>query len=198
MDLDELLERSAPPTTPRNATLQDELLRVVASTEAAVRPRRRARRIGLVSVAATGVFGVGTAGAVATGIVPTPSWIPWSTADSACEMQFRASAAGPDGEPLSRHYAPAEKQRAVAEATRFLAAFDYSSINEAEAIRAWKDIENDAIAGQEPDERQPPLTGDDLALTAVRHEVWKQLSVDLTEHAIPTELIVFSTVWRCE
>jgi hypothetical protein len=200
MDLDELLDRSTPPTAPRGATLQHELQRMVVNAEAAVRPRRRNLKHALVSAMAAGVFSAGTAGAMAAGIVPTPSWIPWATdAGSSCEMQFTASAAGPDGQALSRPYAQAEKQRAVTEATRFLAAFDYSSINEADAIRDWKQEANAAIAREvDPNERQPRLTGDDLALTAVGRAVWNQLSADLTAHHIPTEIVVFAQAWRCE
>jgi hypothetical protein len=200
MDLDELLHLSTPPIAPRTATLQHEVQRMVVNAEAAARPRRRILKVGLVSAMAAGAFSLGTAGAMATGIVPTPSWIPWATdAGSTCEMQFTASPAGPDGEPLSRPYTRAEKQRAVAEAHRFLAALDYSSINEADAIREWKKAEDAAIAAQpDPNERQPRLSGDDLALTAVGHQVWNRLSADLTAHDIPTEIVVFGQGWRCK
>ena len=199
MDLDELLDRSTPPIAPRTVSLHHEIQRMVADAESVVRPRRRVLRVGLVSAMAAGVFSVGTAGAMATGIVPTPSWIPWATdSGSSCEMQFYASPAGPDGEPLSRPYSQSEKQRAVTEANRFLAAFDYSSINEADAIREWKKAEDAAIAGQpDPKERQPRLTGDDLALTAVGHQVWNRLSADLTAHNIPSEIVLFGQGWRC-
>lgn len=198
MDLDELLDRSAPATATRTATLQNELQRMVANAEAATRPRRNGLKAGLVSVMAAGVFSVGTAGAMAAGIVATPSWIPWATdSGSSCAMQFTASAAGPD-EEHGRPYTEAEQQRAVTEANRFLASFDYSSINEADAIRAWKEAEDAAVAGQpDPDERQPRLSGDDLAITAVRHQVWNRLAADLTAHGIPTDTVVFAQGWRC-
>jgi len=147
MDLDEVLDRSTPPTAPRTATLQQELTRMVANAETAVRPRRRLLRLGLASVVAGGAISVGTAGAMASGIVPTPGWIPWVTdSGSSCEMDFTAAAADSEDEPLSRTYTQSEKQRAVNEARRFLGSFDYSSINEAVAIREWKQSEDAAIA----------------------------------------------------
>ena len=98
MDLDDLLQRSTPPVAPRTATLQNEVQRMIVTAEAAVRPRRRVLKVGLVSAMAAGALSVGTAGAMATGMVSTPSWIPWATdAGSSCEMQFTASPAGPDG-----------------------------------------------------------------------------------------------------
>jgi hypothetical protein len=188
MDLDELLDRSAPPTARRSATLQYELQRMVADAEAAVRPRRSVLRLGLVSAIATGVLGVGTAGAMAAGIVPTLA-VPWVTdSGSSCEIEFTASAAEPDGEAPSVSYTPDEQRRAVTEAKRFLAAFDYSSIKEADAIREWTDAENDRW-----------LRGDDRApLIAVGREVWNQLSRDLTERGLPTESVSFVWVPRCK
>lgn len=199
MDLDELLNRSVPPTTPRTAMLQHELDRMVANIEGTVRPRRKVLRVALASAISAGLFSVGTAGAIAVGIVPTPSWVPWATGTgSSCEMEFTASAAGPNEERFSRPFTQAEEERAVIEANRFLADFDYSSINEADAIREWKKAEDAAIAAQgDPNERQPRLTGDELALTAVWHKVGEQLRADLNDHNIPTEAIAFSQGWRC-
>src|SRR5215207_1034909 len=73
MDLDELLDRSVPPTAPRTAMLQHELERMVANIEVTVRPRRKAIRFALTSAISAGLLGVGTAGAMAAGIVPSPS-----------------------------------------------------------------------------------------------------------------------------
>lgn len=199
MDLDDLLDRSAPPTAVRTPALERELTALVLATESAGRPRPKALRTAWVGALATGLVGVGTAGAMAAGLVPTPSWVPWSTSSGTnCEMRFYANPAGPDGEPLNGTYSDAEKGRAVAEASIFLAGFDYDSIDEAEAIKKWQQEEAATIASvTDPAERQPPLTGDELEITAVGAEVWDHLAAHLQAEGTPAELVVFGQGWRC-
>lgn len=198
MDLDELLGSAAPATATRSATLARELEALVVAAEAAAKPVRRRHRIGMVSAVTLGVLGVGSAGAMAAGLVSTPPWVPWSTqTGSQCHMQFWVTAAGPDGEPLSRPYTAAEKQRGVSAAKDFLRTFDFTSINKAQAIRAWQRAEDAAIANEPPGERQPRLHGNDLEITAVGHEVWDKLRAHLDQEGIPFEVVVPSQAWKC-
>ncbi|MGZ6744589.1 MAG: hypothetical protein ACXVD0_01680 [Nocardioides sp.] len=197
-DLDELLARSAPTTTPRDARLQHELEILATRAEGVSRRRRSGLRAALVGAVAAGVLGVGAAGAMAAGVVPTPGWVPWATdSGSSCSMQFTVTAAGPDGEPPRASFTVAEQQRAVDEARRFLATFDYSSVDQARAIRAWRQAEDAAMADEPAGERQPRLTGDDLALTAVGREVGRALGADLARHGVDPGLVVLGQGWRC-
>lgn len=196
MSIDDQLAGSAPITTSRTPELQRAIEALIAEAEAVARRPRRRFRLVLVAAAAAGAVGVSTAAVAASGLFP----VPWVTGSgSSCEMSFDASAAGPDGEPLSRKYTAAERERAESVASSFLASFDYRSINEEDAIRAYQKRENAAIAAQaDPTERQPRLTGNDLAITAVGAEVQARVSDRLRSEGIPSELIVFGQGWRCE
>lgn len=201
MNIDDLLDHSAPPLVRRDAELADELLALVAATEGAVRPRRRRLRLALGSVAAVAVVGIGTTGAMAAGFVPTPTWVPWTTsAGETCELEFGVRAAGDGyGEPLSREYSHAESHEAVRVATEFLHDYDYEAIDEAEAIVRWQAIEDEVIAAEpDPEERQPRDTGQDLRIQAVSNSVWTDLREHFAEHDIPIELIAGGMGWTCD
>lgn len=199
MDLDELLRQAAPRTAPRTDELQRELRVLVREAESTARPQRRTVRATLVGVVTAGAVGLGTATAMATGVVPTPAWIPWTTGSgSTCEMQFTARPLD-TGAPSARRHTDAERRQAVDEANRFLASFDYSSIDEEQAIREFQAEEDAVIESQpDPEERQPRLTGDDLVLTAVGSEVWDALEVHLASRGIDTELVGYGQTWKCE
>ncbi|ADB35607.1 hypothetical protein Kfla_6615 [Kribbella flavida DSM 17836] len=203
MDLDHLLDSSAPPIARRTADLERELHRLVLDAESAARPRRRSLRIGLAGALATVVIGAGTAGGMAVGLVPAPHWVPWTTpAGSQCSIEFTVSPVVDlppgDGDARSRGHSAAEKQAAVAEANRFLKSFDYSSIDQAAAIREFQKAEDAAIAGQpDPAERQPRTTGDDLVLSAVGVEIWERLAADLTAKKLEPYALNYSTAYRC-
>ena len=202
MDLDRLLDSSAPPIAPRTAVLESELHRLILDAEAAARPARRGLRIGLAGALATVVIGAGTAGAMAAGLVPTPQWVPWTTpAGSQCGFDITVSPviklAPGDGDPRQHGHSEAEKQAAVAEANRFLKSFDYSSIDQAAAIRKFQKGEDAAIAAEPPGERQPRMTGDDLALMAVAAEIWDRLEADLTAKNLEPYALTYIPAYRC-
>jgi hypothetical protein len=183
MDLDDLLDRSAPPTAPRTATLERELHRMVLEAEpAAGRPVRRALRRVVVGGLATAALGVGTGGAMAVGLVPAPDWVPWTPPSGrTCVFQFTVSPVDEtSGEPAAGGHTEQDKRLAVAEANRFLGAFDYSSIDEHAAVRRYQAAEDAVIASQpDPSERQPRLTGDDLVISAINREVVQRLHAHL-------------------
>jgi hypothetical protein len=197
MSLDDALAAATPPTAPRTPALERELHALVAEAEAVTRRGRRHRRIGIAVVSALSVIPL-TAAASAAGVLP--SWVPWTTdGGSTCQMAFTASALGPNGEPLGRSYADPSTQSAVREASRFLSTFNYDSIDQTAAIARFRKQEQAAIASQDdPDEVQPHLTGDDLALTAVYAEVWKRLEEHLRAEGIPTDRIGLGQAWSCE
>jgi hypothetical protein len=112
-------------------------------------------------------------------------------------MQFTARPLT-NGAPSAKRFTPAERQRVVDEANRFLGAFDYASVDEELAIREFQAEEDAAIASQpDPNERQPRLTGDDLALTAVGFEVWDALEGDLRSRGMDPALVGYGQGWTC-
>lgn len=198
MDLDDLLDRSAAVVSPRTPELRQELQTLLANAERAARPGRRRLRALSVAGATVGALTLGTATAMAAGLVPTPAWVPWTTGTgSACHMEFIVTKAGPDGPPLSRTYPEAEKQHAVQVAQAFLARLDYTTIDKDAAIRDFQRGEDAAIAHAALGEQQPRLHGDDLEITAVGQVVWQRLDRYLNEQHIPSELVFPSQAWRC-
>lgn len=199
MDLDEMLRDSAPDIAGRNAELQSAVDGVLAHAETQARPSHARRRIALVTATAIGSIGVTTAAATAVGIIP--AWVPWSTGSgNSCHMQFSAHPRGSEGEPATTTYTTQEQQRAAEDAARFLSSLDYSSIDEDRAIAEWKSAEDSAIESQSPDEQQPRLTGDDLALSAVGRVVWMKLDARLRADgfARPADAVTFGQAWKCE
>jgi len=203
MDLDELLTRSAPPVTTRTPHLDGELRDLAAAAEQAARPRRRRLRVGVVGAVVVGVLGVGAASA--TGLVPAPGWVPWtSSSGKSCQMQLDVVPALDEhgnvinGEPLPGHFTQAEQQEALDEARSFLASYDYASIDRPAAIRAWKAAEAKVRASEPPGERQPILRGADIEEMAISRVVWRDLKAHLTAHGINWRLVVSGESWRCE
>lgn len=135
---------------------------------------------------------------MAAGVLPTPGWVPWTTSSgSSCEMQFTARPLDP-GTASSKQYTVVERRVVVEEANRFLASFDYASVDEARAIREFQAEEDAVIDSQlDPKERQPRLVGDDLALTAVGFEVWDALEAHLTSRGMDPDLVGYSQGWSC-
>jgi hypothetical protein len=198
MDLDELLAAAAPPTARRTVDLELELRRLVREVEPTARPQRRRVRAALVGLATAATVALGTATAMAAGVVPTPGWLPWTTGTgSTCEMQFTARPLFGGATP-GRRYTHAERREAVDEANRFLASFDYASVDEQSAIEEFQAEEDVAINGQpDPNERQPRLTGDDLAITAVGFEVWDALEDHLRSRGLDPTLVGYGQGWKC-
>lgn len=103
-----------------------------------------------------------------------------------------------NGEPKSRGHSEAEKKATVAEATRFLDSFDYSSIDQAAAIRKRQREDDAQIAAQpDPAERPPRLTGDDLALSAVSAVVWDRLEAHLIAKGLEPYAATFMSSYDC-
>lgn len=197
MDLDDLLARSAPPPTPRSAELDWALARLVADAEKCVRNPRR-RRIGLVASGAVALIGVGTAGAMASGLLSVT--VPWSTGEGqSCSMKFTAAPRGADGEAPSTAYSTADQRAAAQSATTFLSSIDYSSIDTDEAIEQWQRAEDAASATEPAGEQQPRLTGDDLEISAVGRVVWQQVEAHLRAegYATPADAVSFNQGWAC-
>lgn len=201
MDLDELLNASAPPISVRTPELIGELNSVVTASEAATEPPRR--RIGLIvagSVAA-GVVGLGTA-AYATGVLPDAHW-PWSTSTgSSCELSYSVVLNGVGGNlerpaPGLSRMSLADRQVVLAAARQFLASFDYASINRQEAIARWQAGEAKANAEEPADERQPELAGDELEITAVQAEIGRQLDAYLVVRGLNPNAIIPGAGDRC-
>lgn len=110
-------------------------------------------------------------GGVRAGLLP--GWATWSTSHgSSCEIQVDASLRGDgDGELTTRSFTEAEQQAAYEAAQRFLAEFNYESVDRDEAVAEWQAEERRIRAGEESDERQPTLQGNDLEVTAVSTQV---------------------------
>lgn len=199
MDLDELLADSAPAPARRTAAVEHALDVLVTETEQVVRQPRRRRRAGVIAAGVVATVGLGTAGAVAAGLVPTP--ISWSTGSGrACEMEFYVQARGTDGEPPKVDYTPAQQARAAADAKQFLAGFDYHSIDQAAAIAQWQRAEDAVIASEPLGDKQARLKGDDLAITAVGDVVWQRVAAHLRAGGFtrPQDAISWGQGWRCE
>lgn len=199
MDLNDLLDRSAPRVAPRSPTLSKELNDLVVGAEATARSAGRRYRAGLVGALTAGVLGVGTVGAMATGVVSTPGWVPWTTeAGATCELEFDAVPdLGPGVVSPTRTYTAAEERQAVAEANRFLDEFDYGSIDVDEAIEKWG--EGDAQVSGDPDaiRRYEAIKEDTLELGSVGREVEARLAKHLDEKGLPSGAVAVEQRWRC-
>jgi hypothetical protein len=189
MDLDPLLDAAAPPLAPRTAAVQQELAALVDASGARVRPRRRGLRIAVVGGVVAAGLGATAATTAAVGIGPS-GWTSWLTGDHrTCQLQVSIGPAGPDvgdGEPNKwpTPFDHARRDRVVADAEAFVAGFDYAGIDHQEAIRAYQAQEARIIAHEkatEPaDEVQPPLTGNDLTVTAITAWVMDRLDRHLS------------------
>ena len=163
MDLDELLEASGTPVTPRSPGLQRDLDDLVAACEQAHLRRRGPVRVAIAGAAFAGVLGLGAV-ASAAGVIP--GWPSFSTSSGqTCEIEISADPWGPgEGEqPIAASFSAAEKQESLTAARLYLEDFDYGSVDRATAI-AWWQREEEAARAMQPDpaERQPRLTRDEL------------------------------------
>jgi hypothetical protein len=193
MDLDELLETSAPSVLARTPQLQRELDDLVAACEVAHRRRSRPLRIALVGGALAGVLGLG-AMASAAGVLP--GWPSFSTSSGqTCAIEISADPLqqGEGEQPIASSFTASEKEDSLAAARLFLEDFDYASVDRARAIEMWKTDEGEARAMQsDPTERQPRLRGDDLEVTAVSHWVVDSLRAHLAAKGLDIRAI---NVW---
>jgi len=192
MDLDELLNASAPPVTARTPLLRRELDNLVAASEEVQSRRRWPAHTALVGGALVGVLGLG---AVASAAGVLPGWPSFSTSSGqTCNIEISVSALQDgQGEPNSGSFSAAEQRESLAEAQTFLADFDYDSVDRQQAIAWWKSEESKVRATQsDPAERPPRLNGDDLEVTAVSRWVIKDLSADLTAHGLDIRAIAIA------
>lgn len=196
MDLDELLERSAPPICARGPRMHEELGRLVRDSETAAGRRRRSVRLGVAGVAVAAVVGLAPV-ASAAGLLP--GWAEWSTTQgSSCEIQLDASLRRDgDGELITKTFSDAEQRATYAAAQEFLTEFDYDSVDRDEAIAEWQAQEARIRAGQRPDERQPALRGDDLEVTAVLTQVVNRLRDYLQQRGLDIRAVMVSSGNRC-
>lgn len=201
MDLNDLLDRSAPRVAPRSPALTRELDDLVVGAEATARSTGRRRRAGLVGALTAGVLGLGTAGAMATGVVSTPGWIPWTTGSGAtCQMEFDAvPELGPGIESPSRTYTAAEERQAVAEANRFLDELDYRTIDADEAIEKWRHLERVVRDDTDPElaERHGAVEESSLEIASIGHEVSDRVTKHLEAEGLASEAVAVEQGWRC-
>jgi hypothetical protein len=193
MDLDELLDTSAPSVTTHTRELRCELDSLAAACEQAHARRSRPVRIAIVGAAFAGVLGLG---AVASAAGVLPGWPSFSTSSvQTCEIAIYADPLEPgDGEqPIAASFSAAEREQSLTAARRYLENFDYGSVDRLTAIAWWKSEEDAARAAQsDPAERQPRLTGDELEVTAVSHWVVDQLGAHLAAQGLDVRAI---NVW---
>ncbi|GAA4364262.1 hypothetical protein [Nocardioides caricicola] len=191
MDLDQLLDESAPPVTPPTPHLERELHALVAATEP--ENRRWPRRVTVAAGVAAGVMGLGAA-ATAAGVLP--GWPSFSTSSGqTCTVEVWAEELAPgDGEPVSATFTEAERAATLTAARAYLADFDYAAVDRAQAIAWWQDEERRVRAAQDdPAERQPRLTGDDLEVTAVSRWVIDRLRSHLAGQGLDVRAVMVGT-----
>jgi hypothetical protein len=190
MDLDELLDTSAPRATPPTRRLQRELDDLVAACEEAQTTRRGPARVAVVGAALAAVLGLG---AVASAAGVLPGWPSFSTSSGqTCAIEISADPLEPgEGEqPVASSLSTAEKDASLAAARSYLEDFDYDAVSRPEAIAWWRGEEDRVIAAQsDPTERQTRLTGDDLEVTAVSHWVVDKLRVHLAAQGLDIRAI---------
>ncbi|WP_243057721.1 hypothetical protein [Nocardioides sp. SR21] len=193
MDLDQLLDESAPPVTPRTPRLERDLHDLVAAAEAAGTRSRWPGRVAVAAGVTAGVLGLGAA-ASAAGILP--GWPSFSTSSGqTCSIEVWAEELAPgEGEPSSSTFTAAEREETLAAARAYLDDFDYGAVDRDEAIAAWQGAERRVRAAQDdPAERQPRLTGDDLEVTAVSRWVIDHLRTHLATEGLDIRAVMVGT-----
>lgn len=197
MNLDELLDRSAPRVAGRTPELRHELRMLVVKTDAVRRSRRRRRALLTgVGVVAAGIAGWGAAdGAGLTG----GRHFPWTDpAGSACTLSFVVGPVSGDpgssnspGDPrdVPKHINPIAQQKAVADARRFVASFSLDSVEEKQAVKVYRAVQKrNAARGLQPD----PATGDDFVLASVGYLFGQELDSYLRTHGDTPSLVASS------
>lgn len=195
--LDERLRAARPPVSARTPEMRRELDALVDAATPVQRRRRRLSRASLVAATAVGVLGAGTA-AAAAGLIP--GWSVLTGSGQVCQVDVIAAAPlAADGEPGAQ-FDRAERAETVAAARIFLQGFDYDSIDRDAAISRWQAAEDTAIAAQpDPAERQPALTGDDLVVTALTHEVTSRLGDHLAARGLDIRAVnLVTTATGCD
>jgi hypothetical protein len=183
MDLDQLLDTSAPRVAARTPELQRELDHLVAGST----------RVVLVGGVAAALLSL-SAMASAAGILP--GWPSFSTSSGqVCRIQVTATplAAG-NGEPSSSAFSTAERTATLAAAQEFLSGFDFDAVDRGQAIAWWQAEESRARSSQSnPADQAPRLTGDDLEVTAVSTWVVQRLRSHLAVQGLDIRAINVTT-----
>ena len=193
MDLDQLLDASAPRVTARTPELQRDLDHLVAGCEDVQFRRRRSARVVLVGGVAAAILSL-SAVASAAGILP--GWPSFSTSSGqVCQVQVTATPlASGDGEPSSSAFSTAERTATLAAAQEFLGGFDFAAVDRGQAIAWWKAQESGTRPSQSnPSDQAPRLTGDDLEVTAVSLWVVQRLHSHLAAQGLDIRAINVNT-----
>jgi hypothetical protein len=199
MNLDDLLDHSATPVTPRTDELCDELDLLAARAETAAGATRKRLRVAIAGTTTAGLIAVAGA-AAATGVLSDVR-LPWTTdSGSTCRIDFDVMMHDElNGEPMKPRTAAmsdTEKMAVVHEAEGFLAGFDYGSIDEDRAVRTWE-REFEKANGEPPEEVMPDLTAEDREISAVGNVVVARLLAHLKEKGLNSDAILFSQGSRC-
>ena len=201
MDIDDLLERSAPSVTPRTTELTEDLRALARESEPRGRARRRITRTTVSAGIVTGVLTLGGVGAAAV-MNDGALWSTTTSAGDRCEMEFSVDLVGSEdvgnGEPAmimagrTSWPSAAEQKRTAAEARRFLAGFDFEAVDRPAAIKRFDAEQRRIIAAAPPGEAQPRLTGNDLETSAVSSVVFDDLAKHLKSKGLSPYAVV---VW---
>jgi len=149
------------------------------------------------------VLGVGAA-ANAAGLVPTPSFLPWSqttlSSGTTCEITYGAV---PQVElARARSLSPAEQAAALKAAQKFLRDFDLSTISVKDAIKKSNAADKKYRTSHQYldlplDERPPRETPDEVELGAVSAELYERLSIQLKRQGLDPEAVSMAAGNRC-
>ncbi|TWG92000.1 hypothetical protein L615_007500000100 [Nocardioides sp. J9] len=201
MDLDDLLDRSAPSVTPPSAELENDLGAMVRAS-APRGPGRRPIRVLVGTGVTAGLLGLGAVGAAAAinGGVP---WFTSTGSGESCELEFDVRPVGPEGAASGELAAvmagrtawpSLEEQQEVAVAARdYLAAYDFDAVDREAAVQDADAAQRRVRAEAAPEEAQQLLTGDDLEMHAVSRKVVADLTAHLESRGMDPHVIV-STV----
>lgn len=181
MDLDTLLDRAAPPLADRTPGLKAALGELVLAAQPVA--RRRRRRVALAGGAVGLVTAVAVGGAAAAGVGFPAGVFGWTSEEgTSCVV-------GVTFEPVT----PGEvgyttgQEPALAEARRWVAAFDIASVDRATAADQWLS-HMEEISADQPTRRELEdiFQGDDLESHALSHEVYRQFEEHMTAEGYDT------------
>ena len=195
MDLNDLLERSAPPIATRIPELGRAITDLASESEnGSVEWRHRVALAGVTVAALVG------AGSVASAAGVLPGWPVFNTSSgTTCSVEIHADAHTPGDLPeVPATISDNEARATVAEAQAFLRDFNYQEVNRAEAVAWWRTQEDQARQNQpDPGEQAPPLAGDDLEVTAVSQYVAERLRQHLAAQGMDFRAVAWSVSDSC-
>lgn len=199
MNIDDLLNSSAPPVAMRTPEFEDELRRTVIASGARRARGGRHLSAGFIAFVVLLVGTGGYAAAAAGGLIGAPfGWGSETGADCNAEVEFFTyNEMG--GEPMSQDW-PDEVQVAARDAANaFAASFDFDAVDRDEAVKAFRAEEKKIIEGQpDPEERQPYASDEEAELYGTLRIFYDEVRAHLVEKNLPTETIIDATEWNCE